>query len=142
MDMKTVERLRVIEAQTDKWPGVEAEAQAAALNLNAGLATSGLVGADVYTIAVTGRVEVMCAIVSMRNCTPAAVVTVRMYTLVNGVDEQIYSQNFTQGTDPAGIAVINGHFGINANVRFEMQSNNAGDVAVNVPYKMIWRLLE
>lgn len=124
------------------WAGAEAEGTVAGLNLNGGVATSGLAGADVYTIVVAGRAEVMCGLVSMRNCTPAAIITVRMYTLVDGVDEQIYTQNFTQGVDPNGITPINGHFGINQNLRFEMYSNNAADVAVNVPYKMIWRLLE
>ena len=45
-------------------------------------------------------------------------------------------------TDPDGIMVINGNFGANEPVRFEMHSNNAGDVNVDVPYKAIWRELE
>jgi len=131
-----------VKAETDKWPGDEAEGTASGLDLNGGVATSGQPGADVFTIPATGRIEILVTIVSMRNCTAGATITIRAYTNVNGVEDLIYSQTFTQGTDPNGIQVINGNYGANEPVRFEMHSNNAADTNVDAPYKGIWRNLE
>lgn len=131
-----------IKAETDKWPGDEAEGTASGLDLNGGVATSGQPGADIFTIPAIGRIEILVTIISMRNCTAGATITIRAYTNVDGVGDMIYSQTFTQGTDPSGIQVINGNYGANEPVRFEMHSNNAADTNVDVPYKTIWRNLE
>lgn len=131
-----------IKEQTDKWPGDEIEGTAEGLNLNSGLASSGNPGADVFTIPATGRIEVLCAIISMRNATPGATVTIRAYTSVDGVEDEIYNEQFTTGADPDGIMAISGNFGANEPIRFEMHSNNAADTNVDAPYKAIWRRLE
>ena len=135
-------RIDAIEVESGKWPGDEVEGTAEGLNLNGGVASSGNPGADVFTIPATGRIEILCAIISMRNVTELATVTVTAYTNVNGVEDLVYSQAFTQGTDPDGIMVIDGNFGANEPIRFEMHSNNAADISVDVPYKAVWRLLE
>ena len=144
-----VGRIRRILIQTDKWPGVEVEAVASGLNLNAaGGGTSGPGGADVFTIPATGRIEILCAIIDMVNCTNTAGITIRGFTDINGVNRMIYQQPFTRttppvaGSDPDGIMVINGNFGANEPIRFEMYSDNGGDNNVDVPYKAIWRILE
>ena len=128
--------------QADKWPGDELEDTATGLDLNGGVASSGDLGADVFTIPATGRIEVLCAIISVRNASAGAAVTVRAYTNVDGGEDLVYSQAFTQGADPDGIMVINGNFGTNEPIRFEMHSDNAADTSVDVPYKAIWRELE
>ena len=126
----------------DKWAGAEIEDTIRGLNLNSGTASSGQAGADVFAIPAAGRVEILSAIISMRYCTPGAVVTIRAYTYVDGVEDEIYNQAFTRGTDPDGIMIVNGNFGANEPVRFEMYSDNAGDNINDVPYKAIWRELE
>jgi len=134
--------INAIQAETGKWPGDEVEDTAAGLNLNGGVAGSGNPGADVYALTAAGRIEVLCAIISMRNATPGATITVRAYTSVDGAEDEIYNQQFTRGTDPDGVMVINGNFGANEPIRFEMHSSSAADTAVDVPYKAIWRVLE
>ena len=112
------------------------------LNLNGGVASSGKPGADVFTIPAGGRVEILAAIISMRNCTPGAQITIRAYTCVDGIEDEIYNQAFTQGSDPDGIMAVNGNYGANEPIRFEIHSDNAGDTLVDVPYKAIWRELQ
>lgn len=126
----------------DKWAGAEVEDTARGLNLNGGTASSGKPGADVFIIPAAGRIEILAAIISMRNCSPGATVTIRAYTYIDGIEDEIYSQAFTQGVDPNGIMAVNGNYGANEPVRFEMHSDNAGDTSVDVPYKAIWRELE
>ena len=118
------------------------EDTAGGLDLNGGTASSSQPGADVFTIPAAGRIEILAATVSMRNCTLGAVVTVRAYMYVDGVEDKIYHQTFTKGTDPDGIMAISGNYGANKPIRFEMHSDNAGDTAIDVPYKAMWRELE
>ena len=135
-------RIDAIEVESGKWAGDGVEDTATGLDLNGGIASSGDPGADIFTIPAAGRIEILCAIISMRNVTALATVTVRAYTSVNGMQDLVYSQDFTQGADPEGIMVINGNFGANEPIRFEMYSDNVLDTNVDVPYKAIWRLLE
>ena len=140
-------RIKRILTQADKWPGAEVDTFASGLNLNAGVATSGKAGADVFTIPAAGRIEILCAIVSMRNATIGANITVRAYTNVNGVEDEIFNSAasgiaLVQGTNPDGFMVINGNYGANEPIRFEMYSDNVADINVDVPYKAIWRPME
>jgi hypothetical protein len=96
----------------------------------------------VLTIPAEGRIEILCAVISIRNCASGASVTIRAYTDVDGVEDEIYNQTFTNGTDPDGVMVVNGNFGANEPVRLEMHSDNGADTNVDVPYKAIWRRLE
>ena len=132
-----------------KWAGQEVEASTGALNLNAAAGgTSGLGGADVFTIPAAGRIEILSAIIDMVNCTNTATITVRAFTDIDGAEAMIYQQSFTRtappvvGSDPDGIQVISGNYGTNEPIRFEMYSNNAGDNAVIVPYKATWRVMQ
>lgn len=134
--------LKDVEVLVQKWKGEEEEDTAQGLNLNGGTATSGNPGADVLTVPAEGRIEILCVIISMRYCTAGATITIRAYTFVSGGEDEIYDQSFVQGTDPNGIMVINGNFGANEPIRFEMFSNNGADTSVAVPYKAIWRKLE
>ena len=120
----------------------EIEDTATGLNLNGGTASSGNPGADIFTIPAAGIIEILSAVISMRNCTPGATVTVRAYMDIYGTEDEVYNQTFTRGVDPDGIMVINGNFGTNVPIRFEMHSDNAGDILVDVPYKALWRELE
>jgi len=58
-------------------------------------------------------------------------VTIRLYTDVNGVEQQIYpiplATTFNVATDPPAIPVINATFGIKNALRVTLQSDNAAD---------------
>jgi len=54
-------------------------------------------------------------------------ITVRLYTNINGVERQAYSQIFSVAVDGPGLWIINGTLAINGIVRVTAQSNNAAD---------------
>ncbi len=104
-------------------------------NWNTGFATSGNAGADLVTIgAAEVNYKVHSLIVSMRNLTLVAMVTIRMYTEVNGVEDEVYNQTFIKGTDPDGIWVINGTLGIHKALRVEVYSNKVADDGAAIDY--------
>jgi hypothetical protein len=137
-----VGRLKSIKTKTDKLAGNEADTQITNRDLFAGTATSTETGADILTISTTTRKKVHMLMVSMVNCTAAATITVRMYTKVNGTWVKFYSETFTKDTDPDGIMAINGTLAILTDLRVEMQSDDAGDTAVTVPYSHITEDME
>jgi hypothetical protein len=102
-------------------------------NWNTGVATSGNPGADLTII--YGPCIVQNLVVSMRNLTPGANVTVRMYKDVHAIEEEIYNQTFIQGTDPNGIPVIDGVTGFYENVRIEVYSDQVADDGAQVNYQ-------
>lgn len=106
-----------------------------AANWNSGVATSGNAGADLCYIGAVGeRNKVLSLLVSIRNLTVGANVTVRMYHLINGTEDEVYNQTFIAGTDPNGLWIINGTVGIHDVLRVELLSNNAGDDGAIVRY--------
>ncbi len=68
----------------------------------------------------------------------AGVITIRMYTQVNGVERQIFptplATTFTVAVDGPSISVINGTFGISEALRVTVQSNNVLDNGVALAY--------
>jgi len=61
-------------------------------------------------------------------------VTVRLYMQINGVERQVYTQNFTVAVDGAGLWIINGTIGIYDVLTVTVQSNNAADNGASVGY--------
>jgi len=105
-------------------------------NWNSGVATSGLAGDDLTTIGlVTADFMIHSLLVSIANLTPGANVTVRMYTDINGTNQEIYNQPFIQGTDPDGLWIINGTLGISSALRIEVYSDQAADDGAAVEYE-------
>ena len=68
----------------------------------------------------------------------AGVITIRMYTEVNGVERQIFPDplltTFTVALDGVAIAVINGTFGISEALRVTVQSTAVADNGVALAY--------
>ncbi len=68
----------------------------------------------------------------------AGVITIRMYTQVNGVERQIFpdplATTFTVALDGPAIAVINGTFGISEALRVTVQSTAVADNGVALAY--------
>jgi len=61
-------------------------------------------------------------------------ITIRMYTEVNGIERRVYQQNFNPALEPAGIWVVNGSVSIHKVLRVTLQSNNATDNGQSVAY--------
>ena len=97
-------------------------------NWNSGVATSGLAGADVVTIGAANTDNILhSTLVNIGNLTVAATITIRIYMAVDGGEALVYDEDFTVGTDPPGVWIINGILGIHQPLRVEMFSNNALD---------------
>ena len=64
----------------------------------------------------------------------AGTITIRLYTGVNGVERQVYSETFTVAADGPGLWIVNGTLGIHQVLRVTAQSDNAGDNGQAVDY--------
>ena len=62
------------------------------------------------------------------------VITVRLYTKVNGTERKVYEQAFNAVTDSPGLWVVNGTVGIHQSLRVTLQSNDAADNGKAVDY--------
>jgi len=63
-----------------------------------------------------------------------AVITVRLYKKVNGVERKVYEQSFNSATDPPGLPIINGSWATHDIIRVTLKSNNAADNGKAVDY--------
>jgi hypothetical protein len=85
-----------------------------------------------------GRMKLHSLLVNISALTPGATITVKLFMEVNGVERKVYNQDFTQGTDPDGLWIVNGTVGIHEALRVEVESDNAGDngAAINYDYML------
>ena len=124
-----------VKGQTDKLAGEPPASGSVSASWNSGAATSGNAGGDLVALgAAATRYKVHSLLVSIANLSPGATVTVRLYTAVNGTEREVYSQSFTQGTDPDGLWIINGTLGIHDELRVELHSDNVADDGAVVEY--------
>ncbi len=79
------------------------------------------------------RYKIHSLLLSIHNLV-GNVITVRMYTAVNGTERKVYEQSFDAAADPPGLWVINGTLGIHEALRVTLQSNNAADDGKAVDY--------
>jgi len=97
---------------------------------------------DVVTIGAPDiRYKVHSLLLSIHNLV-GNIVTVRMYTSVNGVERRVYEQSFDTTADPPGLWVINGTLGIHNALRVTLQSNNAADDGKAVDYDYMLEAME
>ena len=61
-------------------------------------------------------------------------VTIRLYTLVNGVERQVYSEAFAVAADGPGLWIVNGTIGIHQVLRVTAQSDNGADNGQAIGY--------
>ncbi len=110
----------VIRAQTDKLAGVVPAPGSTT-------AAWGTAEADVVSIGADGvRNKVHDLTLSIHNLV-GTVINVRMYKKVNGTERKCYDQPFNAATDPPGLPIVNGTWGIHGVLRVTLQSNNAAD---------------
>jgi len=90
--------------------------------------------ADVVSVGTDGaRYKVHDLTLSIHNLAGTAI-TVRLYKKVNGVERKCYEQTFDATTDPPGLPIVNGTWGIHGVLRVTLQSNNAADNGKAVDY--------
>ena len=124
-----------IKSQADKLSGELPESDSVTANWNSGLASSGNAGADLVSAGASDTsYKLHSLLVNIANMTLGSAITVRMYTQVNGVEQEVYNQSFTQGTDPNGLWIVNGTVGIHEVLRVEVYSNQASDDGIAVDY--------
>ena len=125
--------------------GNESEDTVTALNANGGTASSGDTGADVITISTSTRKKIHFLGIDISGLTAAATATIRLYTKILDADASLtefYEQDFTVGTDPDLVPVIDGSIAIRNDLRIEIQSDNASDTSVSVKYHYITEDME
>ena len=124
-----------IKTQITKLAGLPPESDSITGNWQSGAGTSGNPGADLVTIGAVGtRYKIHSLLVSIANLTLGATARIRMFTTINGTEQEVYNQTFIQGTDPDGLWIINGTLGIHDTLRAELHSNNVADDGAIVDY--------
>ncbi len=116
-----------IKSQTDKLAGAAPVTGSATQNWQTA-------EADVVSIgAAATRNKVHDLSLNISNLA-GAVITVRLYKKVNGVERKVYEQSFNAATDPPGLPIINGSWATHDIIRVTLKSNNAADNGKAVDY--------
>jgi hypothetical protein len=63
-----------------------------------------------------------------------ALIIVRLYKNINGVERKVYEQSFNAATDPPGLPIINGTWATHDVIRVSLQSDNVADNGQAVDY--------
>jgi hypothetical protein len=104
-------------------------------NWQSGTGTSGETGADLITIGANDvKYKLHSLVVNISALTAGAVIAIKLFMRVNGVERKVYHQSFTQGADPDGLWIVNGMVGLHEALRVELQSDNAADNGQAVDY--------
>jgi hypothetical protein len=124
-----------LEVKLDRLRGEAPESGPVTANWQSGIATSGETGADLITIGADDvKYKLHSLVVNISALTAGAVIAIKLFMSVNGVERKVYHQSFTQGSDPDGLWIVNGTVGLHEVLRVELQSNNAVDNGQPVDY--------
>lgn len=107
-------------------------------NWNSGVGTSGEAGEDLVTFP-AATYDIDSLLVSINALTAGALVTVKMFMEVNGVERKVYQEVFVQGTDPDGLWIVNGPVSVHEAIRVEVHSSVAADDGRAVAYDYMGR---
>ena len=127
--------LDAIEVKLDNLAGETPASGSVTGNWYSGTATSGLTGADLVTIGANDiKKKLHSLLVNISSVQSGAKITVRLYMQVNGTERKVYQEEFTQGTDPDGLWIVNGSVGIHEALRVEAMSNKSADNGAAIEY--------
>ena len=127
--------LDAIEVKLDNLAGETPASGSVTGNWYSGAATSGLTGADLVTIGANDiKKKLHSLLVNISSVQSGAKITVRLYMQVNGTERKVYQEEFTQGTDPDGLWIVNGSVGIHEALRVEAMSNKSADNGAAIEY--------
>jgi len=70
-----------------------------------------------------------------------ALIIIRLYKNINGVERKLYEQSFNAATDPPGLPIINGTWATHDVIRVSLQSDNAADNGQAVDYDFMLEVM-
>ena len=124
-----------VEAKLDKLTGETPAFGSVTGDWYSGTATSGQIGSDLVTICTNDtRKKLHSLLINIRSVQAGAKITVRLYMKINGTERKVYQGEFTQGTDPDGLWIVNGSVGVHEALRVEAMSNKAVDNGAAIEY--------
>ena len=105
-------------------------------NWESGTGTSTEDGADLVSIGTAATLNKLNSLqVDIGALTVGAIISVKLFENVNGVEKKVYDQDFTVGTDPDGLWIVNGDLEITGVLRVECESDTAADNGKAIAYK-------
>jgi len=127
--------LNAIEVKLDKTAGETPASGSVIGNWQSGTATSGEIGADVVSIGANNtKNKLHSLLINIGLLQAGAKVTIKLFMQINGTERKVYKEEFTKGTDPDGLWIINGTVGIHEVLRVEATSNKAADNGAAIEY--------
>ena len=124
-----------VEAKLDKLTGEAPASGSVTGNWNSGTATSGEAGADVVTIGANDtKKKLHSLLINVSSLQAGGKVTVKLFTQVNGTERKVYEEEFSKGSDPDGLWIVNGTVGIHEALRVEAETNKAADNGAAIDY--------
>ena len=127
--------LDALETKLDKLAGEIPVSGSVTGNWNSGTATSGELGADVVTIGVDDtRYKLHSLLINVSSLQAGGKVTVKLFMQVNGTERKVFEEEFSKGTDPDGLWIVNGTVGIHEALRVEAKTNKAADDGAAIEY--------
>ncbi|MDD5537784.1 MAG: hypothetical protein PHF12_02320 [Candidatus Omnitrophica bacterium] len=117
-------------------PRLSGNKGATTANWYAGMGTSGETGGDVITIGNSNTYKKVQGLwLNIENLVTGAVVTVRLYHLINDIETKVHQQSFIRGTDPNGLWMVSGAMAISGVLRCELQSDKPGDISKSIAWE-------
>ncbi len=106
-------------------------------NWNTQTGSSGEAGEDLVTIGANDTDYILHSLLlDVSGCTNVAVISVKLFTQINGVERKVYDQDFTIATDTDGLWIVNGSMGIHEALRVEVESDTNESVAISYDYSL------
>lgn len=135
-------QVALIKTSTDKLAGATPVVGTTTANWNTATGTSTEAGEDLVTIGADNvSNKVLSLVLDISALTAGAVVTVKMFMEVNGVEKKVYSEGFVrqaqvQGSEPDGLWIIPGAVGIHEALRVEVYSDTSESKAIGYDYML------
>ncbi len=99
--------------------------------------TSSETGEDLVTIGANNTDYMLHSLLlDVSACTNGAVISVKLFMQVNGVEQKVYDQDFTVDTDTDGLWIVNGSVAIHEALRVEVESDTDESVAIAYDYSL------
>lgn len=128
-----------VQAQTDKLAGETPAKGSVTADWQSDTGTSGETGADLVSIGSAGnRKKVHSLVLNIGALTAGAIITIKLFMLVNDVETKVYppaGTTWTVDTDPNGIWVVNGTLEIAGVMRVEVESDTPADNDKAISYE-------
>jgi len=128
--------LALVKTATDKLAGAATVGSTTA-NWNTATGTSGEAGEDLVTIGADDtKYKLLSLMLDVSACTDGVVLTVKMFSQINGTERKVYSEGFVVNTDPDGLWIVTSPVGIHEALRVEVYSNTSESKAIAYDYML------